>query len=105
MLQRNKEMRPKGATTGKLGKCYPEIQEDHWTGVRGANCKIRGWVTYNQERDIVEGSPPYETVEEPTRIVGVRETRDVGAPATPDNFAHAVGTERDKKRLMFGHLD
>jgi hypothetical protein len=36
-------------------------------------------------------------VEEPTSIVGIREARDVGAPATLDSFAPTVGMETDRK--------
>jgi hypothetical protein len=44
-------------------------------------------------------------VEEPTSIAGIREARDVEALATLDSFAPIVGTEMDRKRLMFAHLD
>jgi hypothetical protein len=53
----------------------------------------------------VEGSAPSETVEEPTYIISIRRDGDVGALATLDSFAPTTGTKKDRKRLMFVHLD
>jgi hypothetical protein len=56
----------------------------------------------------MEGSAPSKMEERHTSItstVNVRRARDVGAPDTLDSFAPTVGAKRDRKRLMFVHLD
>jgi hypothetical protein len=47
--------------------------------------------------DLVERSATSETAEEPTRIVGIRESVDMGAPATLDSF-NPKKWERQKDR-------
>jgi hypothetical protein len=54
--------------------------------------------------DIVDGSSPSETEEEPATKVSGRRARIVGALATLDSFAPTVGAKKDRKRLMFIHL-
>jgi hypothetical protein len=51
-------------------------------------------VTKNQELDVVERSATSETVEQPTRIFGVRVATDVGAPATRDSFFPTNGNDK-----------
>jgi hypothetical protein len=80
-------------TTGKYGKCYHDLQEDHWTENHEANYQLYCWATKNQGLDLVEGSTTSKMVEEPTRIVDVREAGDVGAQATLDIFAPTIGTK------------
>jgi hypothetical protein len=46
----------------------------------------------------VERLDTSETVEEPTRIVGVREARDVGAPAMLYSFAPPPQKKKKKKK-------
>jgi hypothetical protein len=48
----------------------------------------------NQELDIVEGSSPFKTEDEPTCGLGVRRGRNVGAPATQGSFAQAFGKKK-----------
>lgn len=52
-------------------------------------CTMKHWTLW-------KGRPPHETVEEFTRIVGVREAGDVRAP---DNFASTFGTETDRRTI------
>jgi hypothetical protein len=54
--------------------------------------------------DVVEGSPPSKT-EEPITKVSVRRAGIVGALATLDSFVPTIGAKKDRKRLMFIHLD
>jgi hypothetical protein len=81
------------------------FMKNHWTGDHQANCQIFCFVVNKQELDTMEGSSTSKTVEEPTRLFGIRGSDNVGALATLDSFVTTVGTETDRKRLMFGHLD
>jgi hypothetical protein len=53
----------------------------------------------------MERSTTSKMVEERTSIVDIREAGDVGAPASLDSFTPTVGTETNRKRLMFAQLD
>jgi hypothetical protein len=55
--------------------------------------------------DLVEGSTPSETEKEPTSNVSIRGAGNVEAPATLDIFFPTDGTKKDRKMLMFVHLD
>jgi hypothetical protein len=48
----------------------------------------------NQELGIVERSTTSQKVEEPTRIVGIREAGDIGATATLDSFSPTNGNDK-----------
>jgi hypothetical protein len=54
----------------------------------------------NHRLGIVEGSAPSEMVEEPTRIFSLRGARDMGALATWDSFALAIGKEKKTLKVM-----
>jgi hypothetical protein len=79
------------------------LQEDHRTGVWEASSWIFCWVPKNQGLDVVEGSAPSETKEEPSHSDGIRGARNVEAPTIRDSFARSVGKEKLWMRVM--HLD
>jgi hypothetical protein len=102
----NKDLRLKeAAISEKQEDIWENLQEDLQTGECEANRQIFCSVRKNQGLDLVERLTTFETVEEPTRIVGVREAIDVGALATLDSFVPIVRMETDRKRFMFGQLD
>jgi hypothetical protein len=86
--QASKDPRLKEATISEEREdVWENLREKHRTGNRKADSRIFCRVTKNQELDIVEGSSPSETEEDPTRSFSVRRAGNVVAPATRDGFA------------------
>jgi hypothetical protein len=56
----SEEIGPEEATTGRYGKCYQDLHEDHMTGDHEANCQMYCWVTRYDGPEIVEGFTPFE---------------------------------------------
>jgi hypothetical protein len=75
-----------------------DLQENHWDGDHKTNRQIFCQDVRNQGLDIVEGSAPSETEEEPTHSFSLRGTGNVGALATLGNFAPTIW----KKKKNFG---
>jgi hypothetical protein len=54
----------------------------------------------SQELDVVERSVTSKMVKEPAGILGVKEARNVGAPATQDSFAPPKRKKEGKFWMM-----
>jgi hypothetical protein len=102
--QGNKNPRLKEAIISEERKDIWEIlREDFLIGHSEANSRIFCRVTNYQKLDVVEGSAPSETEEEPARSFSVRRSGNVGAPATLDSFAPTVFGK--KKGITVAPLD
>jgi hypothetical protein len=97
----HKEQTPEIAATKQEG-ILQDLQENCWIGDHKVNCQIFCWVAYTQGLDLVEGSTPSEVEKEAAH--GVR-AGNVGALATLGSFTPTIGKKKDRKRLMFVHLE
>jgi hypothetical protein len=67
------------------------VQQEGFQRVREESNWGVQWVVKGEKLDLVDGSAPSETAEEPIHVFSIRGAGDVRALTTLDSFAPAVG--------------